>query len=123
MGNRFPWMTFAVLGSLLLLSSMGCTQIDYRSKGYIPVYLSERPHHKHKIVLKGVKEFYLWGKIRHDHSVDIDEEFFGNGFLSISELQTSQYQTLSQFLTSFFSLGFYIPLTYRLSAQGAMDGD
>ena len=96
-----------------------CTHITYESEGYIPVYLAKRSHHDKEVKIQGVKEFYLWGKIAPDTTVYLDEEFYDEGVISVSEVQVKQYQSFSQFLTGFLSLGFYIPISYEATGKGA----
>ncbi len=103
----------------MLLSATSCTHITYESEGYIPIYLTKKPHHKHSVEVSGTKEFYLWGRVSPDSQVFLDELFYDEGVISVSELEIKQFQSLSQFFTGFFSLGFYIPVSYQLKGKGA----
>ncbi len=124
MEKRFPkYILLLIQISLFLSCAISCTHITYESQGYIPVYLTTRPNHRHKVEILDVKEFYLWGKIKPDDHVYLDEEFFDQGYLSISNFEVSQFQTFGQFMTAFFSLGFYIPISFRLKGKGARAGD
>lgn len=123
MGNGFPGLTFLFFVMTLCLLMTGCTHITYQSDGYIPIFLTQKPLHRHKVEIQGVKEFYLWGNVGPDRLIKLDEEFYNQGILSASEVEVQQYQTLGQFLTAFFSVGFYIPISYKLMAMGAKEGD
>lgn len=124
LGKGFPRRIFLFfLGVAFLNLAAGCTHIRYESEGFIPLYLGQRENHRHKVEIGGVKEFYLWGRIHPDDHVFIDEEFYNQGLLSVGEIEVTQFQTLNQFLTAFFSLGFYIPISYKITAKGAKEGD
>lgn len=124
MGKGFPngVIAFFVI-ALLSLGLNSCTHITYQSDGLIPIWLTTQPDHRHDVVVEGVKEFYLWGRINPDNYVYIDEEFYNEGYLSIGSLEVQQYQTFGQFMSAFFSLGFYIPTSYRLTGKGAREGE
>jgi len=114
---------FFFLGVALVTFAASCTHIRYESEGYIPLYYSSRENHRHQAEIDGVKEFYLWGRIHPDDRVYIDDEFYNQGLLSVGGIQVTQFQTISQFFTALFSLGFYIPISYRITGKGAKEGD
>ncbi len=124
MGKGFPrrihLFFFVVLATVL---STSCTHIRYESEGFIPLYLTTRANHRHIAKVEGVKEFYLWGRIHPDDQVFMDDEFYKEGFLSVGNIEVHQYQSLAQFFTAFFSLGFYIPISYSITGKGAKQGD
>lgn len=120
MVSRILLIFFGVMSFFL---ATGCTHIRYESQGFIPLYFGPRQNHHHKVEVAGVKEFYLWGRIHPDDHVYIDEEFYDQGLLSVVDIDVTQFQTVNQFLTAFFSLGLYIPISYRISGKGAKAGD
>jgi len=107
----------------MTLALAGCTQISFQSKGLIPVYSSQRPDHQNIVTLKGTKEFYLWGLIGPDDKVYLDEELYDQGLVVASNITIQEYQEVSSFLKAFFSLGFYIPKNYKVTAHGLEAND
>ncbi len=124
MGKGFPRRIFLLLFVVLgLAPTTSCTHIRYESEGFIPLYLTTQVNHRHQAEVNGVKEFYLWGRIHPDDYVYIDDEFYNEGFLSVGNISVQQYQSVGQFFAAFFSLGFYIPISYRITGKGAKEGD
>lgn len=124
MGKGFPrsiHLFFFVVFTFIFTTS--CTHIRYESEGFIPLHLTTRVNHRHKAEISGVKEFYLWGRVHPDDHVFMDDEFYKEGFLSVGNIEVHQYQSIGQFFAAFFSLGFYIPISYRVSGMGAKEGD
>lgn len=111
-----------VLCQILQLST-GCTQMTFKSKGLIPLYMTQRVNHKHYREIKGVKEFYLWGLVGPDPSVYMDELFYEQGLLSVANITVQEFKRPWDFWKSFLSLGFYVPKNFKVSGFGVQTTD
>ncbi|MCF8060106.1 MAG: hypothetical protein K9K67_12470 [Bacteriovoracaceae bacterium] len=121
MGKEFPQAFYWLVTGLTLLTA-SCTNLSFQGKGLIPLYLTDRPDHTKFAEVKGTKEFYLWGLIAPDQDVFLDEEFYKVGLVSASAISVHEFQRTSSFWKAFFSLGFYIPKDYVISAYGIEPG-
>lgn len=106
----------------MLVFTSGCTSIKFQGKGLIPLYLTPRPDHVHRVTVEGRKEFYLWGLIGPDDSVYMDEEFYDNGLISVASIDIQEYQKPLSYWKAILSLGFYIPKDYLITGLGVSPG-
>ena len=105
---------------LLLLLTNGCTSINYQSNGKIPIFVGNTKKSTDKTsLIKGKKEFYLWGLYPKNHDVFLDEEFGKVGFQKINRFIIEEFQTTIDKLKVFASLGMYIPKRYRIIGHGS----
>ena len=106
--------------SLMLISILlsSCTTVVFQSDHSIPVYMSGQKHHKHKVVISGEKDFYLWGMLPKQHVVSIDSELADIGFLSAANVQIKENVTAMQMFQTIISFGLYTPVTYEISGFG-----
>jgi len=88
------------------------------------VTLAARDKHEHRVEAIGHKEFYLWGKIPvEDHTVYLDKELWNQGLVSAASLNITEYQSFTDMLVSWLSLGMYIPIRYKIVAYGIKSGE
>ncbi len=105
----------------ILLSS--CTTIVFQSDQSIPVYVSGKADHKHKVVIKGEKDFYLWGMVPKEHIVSIDKELADEGLLSAANVRIKENVSSIQLLKTILSFGIYTPVSYEVSGFGVKTKD
>jgi hypothetical protein len=108
--------TFAVLCSNFLLTS--CSSINFSSQEEIPVKIGPSSGKKYPLEVTGERVIYLWGLIPGDRDVYIDLEIKKQGHTSASSVQVETYQTWPSVIYSFLSLGFYVPINYKITAFG-----
>lgn len=87
------------------------------SNDTIPVVFEKRENHTRDISVKATREFYLWGLFPTTHELSLDEEFFQQGYRSISEVRIDEEKTGKDLAWTFFTLGFYVPKTYVLTGK------
>lgn len=104
---------------ILIGLQTSCTTVHYRSTGKMEVTLAARDKHTHRAEAEGHKEFYLWGKIPvEDHVVYLDQELWNQGLVSAASLNIVEYQSITDMIISWLSLGMYIPIRYKIIAYG-----
>ncbi len=119
MGNDFPPSILFLICALLLTS---CTQLSFQGNGYIPLYLTPRPDHNVYTEASGIKEYYLWGIIGPDNTIDVDKVLYEQGLVSAANITMHDYQSTSNFFKALLSFGFYIPKNYKITARGIAGG-
>ncbi|MCR9203214.1 MAG: hypothetical protein NXH75_01455 [Halobacteriovoraceae bacterium] len=122
MENGIPRAFYCLSLLALLVSFSSCTSIKFHGKGLIPLYLTPRPDHVHRVTVEGRKEFYLWGLIGPDDDVYMDEQFYDNGLISVASIDIQEFQKPSSYWKAILSLGFYIPKDYVISGLGISPG-
>jgi hypothetical protein len=108
-----------VLGFILLLSSVSCTTIHFRSNNSIPVSFDGNPKHKREITVTGQKHFYFWGVDPEHHEVYIDDEVRKAGYDSISKLIIYEQKNPQDILISFLTFGLYMPRAYTITGYSS----
>ena len=58
-----------------------------------------------------------------NHIVYIDQELLKVGIKSAANITILEYQTVGDMWMSFFSMGFYIPTRFKISAYAPLDDD
>ncbi len=109
---------------LLLLFTISCTTVHFKSSGKLDLYAGGKSDHVKKVVVKGKSEFYFYGVIpsKH-HTIYIDQVLLNAGMKSAANISIFEYQTKADMWMSFFSMGFYIPTRYKIWAYGTLDDD
>ncbi|MBK27084.1 MAG: hypothetical protein CME70_23975 [Halobacteriovorax sp.] len=115
------------IGAMALLGvvvfTVSCTSIRYRSTGVIATSFSPKPMHVHQTNVEGRKEFYLWGLVPNEHTVEIDKEMSRAGLISAANITIEEYQTLGDKFATWLSLGLYIPRSYKVRGFGIKTDD
>lgn len=111
----------ALIWAVLCLNS--CTTMHYRSSGLISTSFSPKPGHDNHREIIGKKEFYLWGLVPKDHTVEIDRELSQSGLISAANITIEEYQTTEDLIYSWISLGMYIPRHYKVRGFGIKTDD
>jgi hypothetical protein len=104
-----------LLGLFLLISSVSCTTVHFRSNNSIPVSFEGNPKHQKEVSVTGRHHFYFWGVNPEYHEVFIDEEVRKAGYDSISKLIIYEQKNPQDILISFLTFGLYIPRAYTLT--------
>lgn len=104
-----------LLGVLLLLNSVACTTIHFRSHNSIPVSFEGNPKHQREVNIVGHRHFYFWGTNPEHHEVYVDEEVRKAGYESISKLIIYEHKNPQDILISFLTLGLYMPRGYTIT--------
>ena len=102
---------------MILLFSSSCSTIVYRSKGRIPISFDKTNTHRREIILRGKKEFYLWGLIPNRHYVYIDEVAKQAGMKELSRVEISENNTFADNLLTILTVGLYAPASYQVEAM------
>jgi hypothetical protein len=106
---------------LLVLLFTGCTSINYQSTGKIPLFVGSMKKSTDKTkVIKGKKEFYLWGLYPKHHDVNLDQDFKKIGFKKINKFIIEEFQTTIDNIKSLASFGMYIPKRYKIVGHGVL---
>lgn len=107
----------------LLFLHFGCTAVYFKSKGMIPLSVGSKKNHIKKSEVKGISEFYLYGIIpKTDQTIYIDELLLKKaGMRSAANISIYEFQTFGDMMTTMFSLGFYIPTRYKITAFGPVE--
>jgi len=105
----------ALLISIFLSS---CSTIVFQSDQTIPVHVTGKASHKHKVVINGEREFYLWGMVPSEQVITIDTELADIGFLSAANVKVKESITAMQWLKTIVSFGLYSPVSYEISGFG-----
>ena len=108
-----------VLGFILLLSSVSCTTIHFRSNNTIPVSFEGNPKHPKEIAVTGQRNFYFWGVDPEYHEVFIDEEVRKAGYDAISKLIIYEQKNPQDILISFLTFCLYIPRAYTITGYSS----
>ncbi|MBT3586258.1 MAG: hypothetical protein HN509_15230 [Halobacteriovoraceae bacterium] len=113
-----------MLRFLLLITFLsGCTTIHYRTKGNIAAAIAPKNEHKHRVEIKGKKEFYLWGLLPANQVVYVDDEMANAGLISAANIRISEFQTRSDFIYGLISFGMYVPKSYKIVGFGVKSSD
>lgn len=113
-------MKLTFLLKICLLSS--CTSTSYESTKLVTAYAGPQSSSKLKRSLEGVNQFYMWGLLPSHHIVNIDQDAVRSGLSEFSLQKIEEFQTIKQFMYSFFTFGMYIPQSYRLVGYGIKSG-
>ena len=101
---------------------MSCTTVQFKSSGRLDISVGGKAKHVRKLEIEGLSEFYLFGIIpKKNHIVYIDQELIKVGLKSAANVSIQEYQTAGDMWISFFSMGFYIPTRFKISAYGPID--
>ena len=100
----------------LALAFPACTSLTFQSRGQIPLYVSPREKHETLVEAHGTKQFYLWGLIGPDRAVNLDRELAARGVDSAAGLRVAYESNFESLWKSWFSLGFYLPRPWRITA-------
>ena len=116
-------MRIGLLACFLLVQ--GCTIINYRSDGKIPVKLGQNSvqdssNPKSNFSFTGERVFYLWGVYPNEHFVFIDRELDQHGISSTDQLELAEYQTFGDALLAIISFGMYLPFHYEIAGKGVI---
>lgn len=106
----------SLLGVLVFLYS--CTGIQYQTAGKVPVYVAKRADHTSKISYEGIQDFYLWGQVPNNYSINVDKKLQDFEKVSISKLTVEHYQTWNDIFVTAITFGMYVPIHYRIEAFG-----
>lgn len=109
--------------TLVAICLGSCTNMYVRSRGFMPISVSKKAEYQKRIEVDGQKEFYLWGIVDNDNTVNLDEVFFDAGLVRGSLVEFTEYQSIENFLKAIFSFGFYIPKNYKVIALGITPND
>ena len=104
--------------TLILLNSISCTTLTFKSYGQFPIHLGAKKYHGEIEVYEGEKDFYLWGIIPYEHKVYLDNVLKEYDYVSAANIEIEEYQNLENFILSFVSLGLYVPRNYRVKFYG-----
>lgn len=104
-----------LLGLFLLVSSVSCTTIHFRSNNTIPVSFEGNPKHTKEITVLGQRKFYFWGLDPEHHEVFIDDEVRKAGHEGISKLIIYEHKNPQDTLISFLTFGLYMPRAYTIT--------
>ncbi len=104
-----------LLGFVLLLSSVSCTTIHFRSNNSIPVSFEGNPKHLKEVSVTGARHFYFWGVNPEHHEVFIDEEVRKAGYEAISKVIIYENKEPQDILISFLTFGLYLPRAYTIT--------
>jgi hypothetical protein len=108
-----------LLGLFLLIGSVSCTTVHFRSNNSIPVSFEGNPKHQKEVSVTGRHHFYFWGVNPEYHEVFIDEEVRKAGYDSISKLIIYEQKNPQDILISFLTFGLYIPRAYTLTGYAS----
>jgi len=108
-------MQLFVITILLFVTS--CSTIVYRSKGRIPISFNKSNNHRREIILRGKKDFYLWGLIPNRHYVYIDEIARDSGLKELSRVEIYGIKTIKDSIFTILSFGLYVPSSYQIEAM------
>jgi hypothetical protein len=97
--------------------------MHYRSSGVISTSFSPKAGHDHLKEIVGKKEFYLWGLVPKDHTVEVDIQLSKAGLISAANITIEEYQTTEDLIYSWLSFGLYIPRTYKVKGFGIKTDD
>jgi hypothetical protein len=90
----------------------------FQSEQSIPVYVSAKGSHKHKVSVVGQRDFYLWGMYPAEQKISIDKELADEGLLSAANVRIKENVSSMQLLKSIISFGLYMPVSFEVSAFG-----
>lgn len=105
-------LKYFVLSIFFSFFIISCSTIHYKSRGSVPVYLSNETNHSKEVEIKGTREFFLGGFIPYHHDVLLDEEVSRAGYSSLAKISIDDTNTIKNMLISFGTLGFYCPRQY-----------
>jgi hypothetical protein len=108
--SKLIWLT-------ILLLVMSCSTIVYRSKGRVPITFDKNNKHRREVILKGSKDFYLWGLVPNRHYVYIDELAQEADLKELSRVEVYEQMTTKDSIFSFLSLGLYSPASFQVEAM------
>ena len=100
----------------LALAFPACTSLTFQSSGQIPLFVSPREKHETFVEARGIKQFYLWGLVGPDSSINIDRELKDLGVDSAASLRVAYESSFESLWKSWLSLGFYLPRPWRITA-------
>ncbi len=106
-----------VLFLFMMLLATSCSTIVYRSKGRLPISFDKTTNHRREVILKGKKEFYLWGLIPNRHYVYIDEVAKDAGLKELSRVEIYEKMTVEDSILTIITLGLYTPASYQIEAM------
>ena len=111
-----------IISILLLVISVSCTTIHFRSNNSIPVSFEGNPKHQKEVSVTGHRHFYFWGVKPEHHEVIIDEEVRKAGYESISKLIIYEQKNPQDILISFLTFGLYMPRAFTITgfSSGSM---
>jgi hypothetical protein len=113
-----------IISFLILFCLSSCTTVQFKSSGQLDLYVGGKSNHVRKLEIEGLSEFYLFGIIpKKNHIVYIDQELLKVGIKSAANITILEYQTVGDMWMSFFSMGFYIPTRFKISAYAPLDDD
>lgn len=98
----------------LLLFTLSCTTIHFRSNNTIPVTLEGNPKHQKAVEVSGVRDFYFWGLEPEHHEVFIDKELKDAGINSLSKLIIYEQKDPQDMVISFLTFGLYLPRSWTI---------
>ncbi len=98
--------------------TVSCTTLSFKSYGEFPINIGPRKFHGEIQEYVGEKDFYLWGIIPFEHKVYIDTIMKEYDFYSVANIEIEEYQSTTNFILSFLSLGLYVPRNYRVKFYG-----
>ncbi len=102
--------------------TVNCTTIHFKNSGKIDVFLGGKEGYNQQTTVSGLSEIYFYGFFpKKAHAIYIDEVLQKAGMTSAANISISEYQTAEDMLASFFSMGFYIPTRYKITAFGMGD--
>lgn len=111
------WMHAVVLGLVIFFDS-GCSRIEYKSNGNVPVHFTGRRGHKQQFKAEGREQFFLWGFLPNKRTVSLDEKAVEAGFKQVSRLEIHEYYSFWDTVIFITSLGVYTPRSYRITGYG-----
>jgi hypothetical protein len=106
-----------ILAILVACICSSCSTIVYRSKGRIPATFDKSPKHHREVILKGEKDFYLWGLIPNRHYVYIDEIAKESGLTELSRIEIYERNTFKNTILTAITFGLYTPTTYHVEGM------
>ena len=94
---------------------MSCAQVEYRSRGKIPLRFDVVQGDDLKIKIDRKIDYYLWGTYPKKHVFYLDEIVQSDGNTSLSRLEIFEHMTWSDYLLTVLFLGVYHPRTLTIN--------
>lgn len=98
----------------LLLLTLSCTTIHFRSNNTVPVTFEGNPSHQRMVEVRGVRDFYFWGIEPDHHEVFIDTELKKAGISSLSKTIIYEQKDPQDMVISFLTFGLYLPRSWTI---------
>ena len=102
---------------ITLFIVVSCSGAKVKSENRIPISFGDQEEHSKKIEIKYKMDYFLWGLVPRNYSLQIDDLFMREGYSSVANLSIRHGWTFADALLTILTLGFYQPQTFTVEGK------